>query len=116
MAINIRCQNCKTDMKLGTKKCHKCGTPVSRNKTYRVIVRVNGKRTTRAVNNLELAKEVEAKLKTDIARGEFDIQKKKDAITLNELWKKYLPWAKVNKKTWRDDMYYYDFHLSTTIR
>ena len=115
MAINIRCQKCKTDMKIGTKKCHKCGTPVSRNKTYRVIVRVNGKRVTRAVNNLELAKEVESKLKVDIARGELHLQKKAKTITLDKLWGKYLPWIQVNKKTWKNDENYYNKHLKPAL-
>jgi len=110
MAINIRCQDCKSDLKTGTKKCPKCGAIVSRNKKYRVIVRVNGIRVTRSVDNLELAKDVEARFKTDIARGELRIKKAK-AVTIDELWAKYLPWIKANKKTWRDDEYNFNRHL-----
>ena len=111
MAINIRCQKCKADMKIGTKKCTRCGSLIPKNKKYRVIVRVNGKRTTKIVDTLELARDVEAKFRDDITRGELDIQKKKPTITLNELWNQYLPWAKTNKKTWRNDQYYYGCHL-----
>jgi integrase len=111
MAINIRCQKCKADMKLGSKKCPKCGESIPRNKTYRVIVWVNGKRVSRSVNNLELAREIETKIKSHAARGEFGIQKKQAAITLADVWEKYLPWAKGNKKSWRDDQYYYHKHL-----
>jgi len=111
MAINIRCKKCKTEMKIGTKKCPKCDTIVPKNKTYKIIVRMNGKRITRTANNLELAREIEAKFKDDIARGEFDIHKKKDSITLNKFWNKYLPWLMENKKSWQADVYYYDKHL-----
>ncbi len=27
------------------------------------------------------------------------------------MWEKYLPWAKENKKTWRDDDYHYRKHI-----
>jgi len=108
MAINIRCQKCSADMTLNSKKCNQCGTPVPKNKKYRVIVRVNGKRVSKTVNNLELAREIEGKLKVDIARGEFDLQKKKPAPTLDEVWDNFLPWAKGNKKTWLNDLYLYD--------
>jgi integrase len=63
------------------------------------------------VDNLELAKDIEAKLKMEIIRGQFDIKKPKATITLQEVWEKYLPWAKVNKKSWRNDQYYYGHHL-----
>ncbi|ACN14838.1 tyrosine recombinase XerD [Desulforapulum autotrophicum HRM2] len=111
MAINIRCQKCKTDCKLGSKKCSSCGSPFPKNKKYRVIVRANGKRIIRTVNNLELARDIEGKLQGDIVRGEFDIEKPKSAITLQEVWEKYLPWVKVNKKTWLNDQYHYNHHL-----
>lgn len=111
MAINIRCQKCKTDMKVGSKKCHQCGAQIPRNKIYRVIVWVNGIRTTRSVDNLELARDIESKMKDQITRGELGIQKKGRTITLNEVWEKYLPWVKVNKKTWLNDQYHYDLHL-----
>lgn len=111
MAINVRCQKCSADMSLNSKKCNQCGTPVPKNKKYRVIVRVNGKRVCKTVNNLELAKDIEGKLKVDIARDEFDIQKKKPAPTLDDVWEHFLPWAKANKKTWKTDLYLYTKHL-----
>lgn len=112
MAINIRCQKCTADMKLNAKKCNHCGTPVPKNKKYRVIVRVNGKRKTKTVKNLELARDIESKFQVDVARDEFDIQKKKPDITLHEFWEqKYFPWLKVNKKSWSIDFYNYHNHL-----
>jgi len=111
MAINIRCNACKAEMKLSSKKCKKCGAAIPKNKTYKVIVRMNGQRVTKTVHNLELAREIESKLKVDIARKDFDLERKKPAIRLCDVWKRYLPWAKENKKTWRDDFYNYKNHI-----
>ena len=114
MAINIHCQKCKSSIKLNSKKCEKCGEPVpKKNKKYRVCVRVNGKRETKVVNNLELARDIEGKLKINNVRGDFNIHKKKEAITLDEFWKKYLPWLKENKKSWISDGYNYKKHLKS---
>src|SRR6056297_1641725 len=116
MAINIRCQKCTADIKLTSKKCSKCGASVPKNKKYRVIVRVNGKRTTKTVNNLELAREIEGKMKVDNARGEFDVKKKGPAISLQEFWnKKYLSWMKENKKSWYVDQCNFNKHIAPAL-
>jgi len=110
MAINIRCK-CGVDSKLAAKQCPSCGKSFpKKGRRYRVIVRFNGKRTTRTVTNLELAKEIEGKLKVESARGDFSIRRKK-VLTLGAIWKKYLPWAEENKKSWKSDMYIYTKHL-----
>ena len=117
MAINLRCSSCKAEMKLSAKKCRKCGTGIPRkNKIYKVIVWINGKRRTRIVRNLELAREIEGKFKVDIARDELDIKKKKPAKTLHSFWEKqYFPWLKENKKSWNIDNYNYENHLNPAI-
>lgn len=103
-------------MKLNSKKCPKCNSPVPKNKKYRVIVRLNGKRITRTVNNLELARDIEGSLKVDIARGEYKVQKKKSATSLHSFWEKqYFPWLKENKKSWNIDNYNYENHLNPAI-
>jgi integrase len=71
---------------------------------------VNGRKTSRTVTNLELAKEIEAKLKVDMVKGEFNIQRKRVPLLMDE-WKRYLPWAQENKKSWKSDMYIYQKHL-----
>lgn len=112
MAINIRCKTCKAEMKLSAKKCHKCGTVIpKKGKLYKVIVRATGKRVTKTTSNLELAREIESRLKLDISRNQFDLKRKKLASKLNEVWAKFLPWAKVHKKSWKDDQYRYEKHL-----
>ena len=113
MAINIRCSQCKSDMKLTAKKCQKCGAPIPRKgRTYKVIVRQNGRRVSQQVTNLELAKEVEAKLKKENVRNEYDLNEPIAAPTLDSVWTKFLPWAQEHKKSWKTDDYYYRKHLA----
>ena len=105
MAINYLCKKCKTAFSLKYKKCPNCGELVPRvNKTYRVRVQVNGKRITRTVpNNLELAKEIEAKIKTELVSGTYydRREKAKQEIKYSDFMKdKYLPYAKDNKVSW----------------
>lgn len=112
MAIQIYCTQCRSSFDLNTKQCRKCGaTLTKKNRKYRVTVSVKGKRETRIVDNLSMAREVEPTLKANVLRGEFDIETPKKAITLKELWTKYLAWAKENKQSWRDDELYYEKHI-----
>jgi hypothetical protein len=114
MAIHIFCTTCKTSNGLKAKQCSKCGTEFDRHRKYRVTVSHKGQRATRVVENLTIARGAEADLKANLQRGEFNIQdhrtKQKD-VTLSEVWEKYLPWARENKTTWRDDLYHYGKHL-----
>lgn len=38
-------------------------------------------------------------------------ESKPQTITLDDVWSKYLPWAKENKASWKDDEYNYLKHL-----
>lgn len=115
MAIQLYCQECKTYVPVTAKKCPKCNAVFSRdNKKFRVDVSLKGKRVTRFVDNLTIAREVESAIKGDLVRNEFDIQTHRapeKPVTLGDVWEKYLPWAKEHKKSWRDDEYYYGKHL-----
>ena len=114
MAIEIYCSNCYTSNKLDAKKCSKCGTAFGRNKKFRVRVQVKDKNTSRVVDNLTMARDIETRLKNDLLQDEFDIadhRVKEKPLTLADLWGQYLPWAKEHKKSWRDDEYYYRKHL-----
>lgn len=120
MAIHIFCTSktadgriCKTSNALGATKCSNCGAVFGRNKKYRVCVSVKGERRTRVVDNLTLARQKEATLKADLERGNMDITEKELAPTLSEVWAKYLPWAKMHKKSWIDDLRYYRKHLES---
>lgn len=112
MAIHIYCIGCYTSNGLDAKSCSNCGTAFGRDKKYRVCVSFKGKRQTRVVDNLTLARQKEATLKADLERGDMDIDEKpKLAPTLNEVWKVYLKWAQTHKKTWDDDLLNYRKHL-----
>ena len=113
MAIHIYCTGCYTSNGIEAKACSNCGHPFGRDKRYRVCVSIKGKRVTRVVDNLTIARETEAAIKGDLVRGEYEINRNvKKILTLDELWSKYLPWAQEHKKTWRCDQYNYDTHLA----
>lgn len=113
MAINIYCTGCYTSNSLEAKSCSSCGQPFGRDKKYRVCVSFKGKRVTRVVDNLTIARDMEAAIKADILRGDLNISiKPKPIPTLNQLWDQYLPWAQAHKKTWRCDLYNYQTHLA----
>ena len=75
MAIQIFCSKCKSTYGLDAKSCLKCGATFGRDKKYRVCVSVKGKRVTRVVDNLTIARETEAAIKGDMVRGEFEINR-----------------------------------------
>lgn len=113
MSIQIFCPKCKTSSALTAKVCGKCQKPFDRTRKYRVQVSVKGQRQTRVVENLTIARELETSIKADMVREEFDIthHKTKKSPTLNDVWAKFLPWAKEHKKSWKDDEWYYHRHL-----
>ncbi|MGV8074353.1 MAG: tyrosine-type recombinase/integrase [Syntrophobacteraceae bacterium] len=114
MAIQIYCSNCYSSVALTAKKCTGCGAVFARDKKYRVSVSVKGRRASRVVDNLTIAREVEAAFKGDLVRNEFEISDhrvKDETLTLADLWSKYLPWAKEQKRTWKCDEYNYSAHL-----
>ena len=86
----------KTSNGLDAKKCSKCATAFGRDKKYRVSVSVRGKGRTRVVDNLTIAREVEAALKGDLVRDEFEIADHRAGKAGHPGGRvdKYLPWAK----------------------
>ena len=112
MAILLRCPSCRTDQSIKNRICMKCGKNLSREREYIVVIKMPGGKWIKRVcgSNLDVAKAIEAKIKTEIREGKF-IDKKKPAPTLDEVWEKYLEWAKVNKKTWKHDFYNYHCHI-----
>lgn len=112
MAIQVLCPKCKSSWAVSAKSCGKCGTVFGRNRKYRVCVSAKGKRITRVVDNLTLAREAEPAIKADLLRGELDIASKPKPIpTLGEVWARYLAWAREHKKSWVDDLRRYRQHL-----
>ncbi len=112
MPIYLHCPKCKNRNSLRARSCKKCGyTFPYQGKKYRVEIKHSGKRISRIVNSLALAREIEVALKADLIRGELNIEKPKQIPSLDEVWAKYLPYAKEKKKSWRTDAYYYKAHI-----
>lgn len=64
MAIALVCSACRSTLKVGTKKCSKCGKVFDPSKRkYRVRVRVGSTWKTKCVGSLDLARKVEAQFK-----------------------------------------------------
>ena len=68
MAINIICPACKSNCALRTNICKKCSNDLkSGSRKYRVVVgRYDGRRITRELKSLSIAKKYEGKLKSQI--------------------------------------------------
>jgi len=69
-----------------------------------------GRRQTKTVPNLEVAKKLEAKWKGQVVEEDYDLIKK-EVPALTVVWEEYLSWAKINKKTWKADQYNYGNHI-----
>lgn len=115
MGIFIRCMKCKSDHKLRTKVCKRCGANLTTNKKYKVAVKgVDGKRTVRLVGNYTLAKRVENSLKGKVA--EKKILNVEKASFISDVWKKYAAWAVHNKKDSRHDIGRWELHVAPRIK
>jgi len=109
MSIYIRCPNCESDQNIKNKICKKCGKPLPKqNKRYKVIVKHNGKTVTKTIpNSLDLAKEIEVKIKQELISGEYYDRKKqaKENVKYETFIKeKYLPYAKNKKSFYREEV------------
>ncbi len=108
MPIYIRCPFCKTDQSVKNKCCRSCGKPLPKQgKTYKVRVEHNGHVVTKTCPTLELAKELEVKIKI------YDRRKEEKAkIPFAAFFeKKYLPDAKNNKseKSYKRELQLYRY-------
>jgi len=103
MSIYLRCPFCKSDQNIRNRICKKCGKSLPKqNKTYRVVVKHNGRVVTKQIpNSLELAKQIETKIKGELIGGEYYDRKelkKQQTIYSEFMEKKYLPYAKDAKE------------------
>jgi hypothetical protein len=74
-----------------------------RDKKYRVCVSIKGKRITRVVDNLTIARETEAAIKGH-GTGRRNRPQRRLIPTLAN-YRPSISWAKEHKKTWDDDMF-----------
>jgi integrase len=121
MAILIHCSECKRylsrkKVKANDSNCFKCGLSLARSRKFWVNVKLpDGDRVTEVVEGtLTFAKSIEAKIKTDISkRKHFKVG---PAPLIDEIWKKYLKWAKKNKKSWYDDRNRWELHVEPVVK
>ncbi len=110
MSIYLYCKECRSTSPTQKQKCSRCGKTFPKDdRKYRVSVTVKGKTVTRMVGTLEDAKNAEAGIRSSLVNGEINAIAQ--AVTLDDVWNRYLPWAKENKSSWKDDEYNYLKHL-----
>ena len=104
MSIYARC--CAKDYPANKRKCEKCGMGFTRY-VARVKDSASGKWKTKTVHTLKLAKDLESKFKTEAIEGKLFDKKKQGDIQFD----RYLEYAKLNKKTWKDDLSRWNKHV-----
>ena len=115
MAINEVCSRCRSLHSLRAMACKKCGFMFGARRKYKVVVYgVNGKRTTKVLDDLHRARKYESKLKTQAIENElFGIT---EVPLIDDVWDKYLSWAMQNKKSWRDDEQRWARHIQPHLK
>ncbi|MCP3681436.1 MAG: hypothetical protein GY861_01980, partial [bacterium] len=116
MSITLHCPRCKSGAKIGTKQCNKCSNKFTpNNRKYRATVTLlNGRRKSKIVESFGLAKKIEAKLKIEsVEQDLFKIQK---VPSISDVWIKYLAWAKINKKSWKEDQSRWAYHVEPHLK
>ncbi|MCJ2165591.1 MULTISPECIES: site-specific integrase [unclassified Pseudodesulfovibrio] len=88
MAITIKCPNCSSTYKLGTKSCRKCKTNLQQHRKYKVMIKVRGRWKTKTVDSLKLAEQIEAKWRHDITVAAV-VPEKMPVPTLQEVWDRF---------------------------
>lgn len=73
----------------------------------------NGKRISKVIDNISMAKKYESKLKTKIL--ESSLLGIKTVPIIDEVWPKYLEWAKDAKKSWKDDEMRWEYHVESPL-
>jgi integrase len=113
MAIYLHCPACKSRSPLSSRSCQKCKAPFPREgRRYRVEVSVDRNRATKVVDNLSIARELEAAMKANLLRDAHGLGAKKKAPSLGAVWNRYIEWARENKKTWQCDEWNYRRHIA----
>ncbi|WP_319548454.1 tyrosine-type recombinase/integrase [Desulfogranum marinum] len=111
MAILVGCSKCNSFYSLKNKVCPTCNLSLAKSKRYKVNVKKqNGRRITRTIDgSLSLARTVESKLKVEIVEKKLlHIQR---APHMQDVFEKYLPYAKAHKKSWKEDEQRYNRHI-----
>lgn len=105
MAINLICSKCYHTRKLRVKKCS-CGATKAK---FKVRVKTpEGRWLTKQVPILSLAKKVELKFQSQSVLEGIGVYK---APVLSKVWKRYLAYAKLHKRSWKADESRWEYHL-----
>ena len=97
MAILIFCSKCSRYFSRKHKSCPKCHKDLRNVKKFCVNLPLkNGRRIVRVVENITIARQVEAKLKSDIKQEKLLGIKK--APLLKDIWEKFQKWNQKNLK------------------
>ena len=115
MSVNQVCSSCKSVTSLRAKVCKNCSYKFGSQKKYKVVVKgVNGKRTAKILDDLNRAKKYESKLRTQVAEHRlFGVV---ESPLVDDVWEKYLSWAKQNKKSWPDDERRWTLHIEPHLK
>lgn len=116
MAIFVFCSGCNRYYSRKTTSCTTCGKSFKGSKKFRVNLKTpQGSRVTRVVEgSLSLARNVEAKLKAEIAQEKhLGIVK---APLIEDVWDDYIKWSELNKKSWKDDKSRWGKHVASHIK
>jgi integrase len=110
MAINLICKRCRSNLSVRSRACKNCGYNFGKTKSYRVVVKgKNGRRISKVVHSISLAKKLERKLKTQFLENSlFGIVQ---IPVIDEVWGKYLSWAKQHKRSWEKDLQRWQMHV-----
>ncbi|MFO7963316.1 MAG: tyrosine-type recombinase/integrase [Desulfobacterales bacterium] len=113
MAILKHCPKCKKAYKLKTPKCQ-CGNDLNQNGRYRVKVKMpSGEFRSKITLTLNQARAFEGKFKTEaIEQGVHSASK--DMI-IDLAFKKYMSWAKLNKRSWKNDESRWKTHIERYV-
>lgn len=111
MSINLICNECHKTHPIKATICTKCKTKLTHAK-YKVRVRDSfGKTRSKTLPTLTLARQYELSLKTKaVLRESPTMVNVSPKVT--EVFKAYLEWAKLNKKSWKDDEIRWSKHIA----
>ena len=88
MSISVKCLECQSNHKVGTKRCKGCGANLLTFRKYKVRMKLpSGRWKTKTVESLELARSIEAKYRDDLLRqGELGMVR---APRIEEVWESF---------------------------
>lgn len=106
MSVYLKC--CRKEYPAGrsNKKCPECGKSFTKY-VAKVKDAATGKWKTKTVQSLKLARDIESKFKTELVEGRLFDKKQSGSIDFDL----YLEYAKVHKKSWKDDLSRWNLHV-----